>query len=431
MELPSLLILVSVFIALEAFFSGSEIALISSNWIKIQNLANKGDKASESVTELLRSPDRLFTTTSLGTNLAVVSSASLVTAFMVDRFGNKGDLWATLILSPIILVLGEIIPKVACQNAADAFILTFIRPLKFFYRLFSPIVWFFTFFSNILFKKIMKLPEGPALAANREQIQKIVEPDSPTDLDLTEKKLIHRIFNFGEITVEQCMVPLVQIHAIQDSATLEEAHLIANETEFSRLPVFHHRMFNLIGILNTFDLLNEPKDKTPISSTTLIRPAYYVPPNKKIDDLLRELQHRGLHMAIVVDEFGGCIGIVTMEDLLEEIVGEIEDEFDEQDLEYENYAGGGFLIGAEAPIDAINEKLSLELPEGDFETLGGLMIDRLEKIPGPGDQVIESDYRMTVKESGKRKIQSIIVVKTNESPNGDSNNGTPKESSSN
>ena len=259
----------------------------------------------------------------------------------------------------------------------------------------------------------MKLPEGPALGANREQLQKIAEPDSPTELDLTEKKLIHKIFNFGEITVEQCMVPLVQIHAIQDSATLEEAHLIANETEYSRLPVFHNRMFNLIGILNTFDLLNEPKDNTPISSKTLIRPAYYVPPNKKIDDLLKELQHRGLHMAFVVDEFGGCIGVVTMEDLLEEIVGEIEDEFDEQELEYEDYADGSFIIDAEAHIETINEKLSLNLPLGDYETLGGLMIDRLEKIPGSGDQVIEEDYRLTVKESGKRKINSIIVMKLN------------------
>ena len=173
-------------------------------------------------------------------------------------------------------------------------------------------------------------------------------------------------------------------------------------------------MFNLIGILNTFDLLNEPADNSPI--TSLIRPAYYVPPNKKIDDLLKELQQRGLHMAVVVDEFGGCIGIVTIEDILEEIVGEIEDEYDEQEAKVKAYAdGSGYLCNAESPVDFINEQLNLDLPEGDYETLAGLVIHSMEKIPQSGDQILVKGYRLTIKETGKRKIHSIIVRKLNNS----------------
>ena len=162
---------------------------------------------------------------------------------------------------------------------------------------------------------------------SRDQIREVLSLDSQTvELGATERKMIHRIFNFGEINVEQCMVPLVHTTAIKDNTTLEEAHEMANNSGYSRLPVFHERMHNLIGVLNTFDLIDKPVDNSPI--TELIRPSFYVPPNKKIDDLLKELQQGGLHMAVVVDEYGGCIGIITIEDLLEEIVGEIEDEYD-------------------------------------------------------------------------------------------------------
>jgi len=193
---------------------------------------------------------------------------------------------------------------------------------------------------------------------------------------------------------------------------MADAISMANETGLSRLPVFHQRMFNLIGILNTFDLLTVANDDTAI--TGLVRRAYYMPPNKKIDDLLNELQQRSLHMAIVVDEYGGCIGAVTIEDCLEQIVGEIEDEYDEPEKKYEEYADGGYLIEGDMEIDSINEQLGLELPKGDYESIAGLIISSLEKIPAPGDQIIVEGYRLTVKESSKIKIISIILRKYQE-----------------
>jgi putative hemolysin len=190
---------------------------------------------------------------------------------------------------------------------------------------------------------------------------------------------------------------------------VREANQVSNDTGFSRLPVFHERMFNLIGILNTFDLLTVPEDDSPI--TEMVRPAYYVPPNKKLDDLLKELQQRGLHIAIVVDEYGGCIGIVTIEDIIEEIVGEIEDEYDEPHKKYEVYDKDGYLIDGDKEIGSVNEELKLDLPEGDYETMAGLMIENLEKIPVAGDQIVINGFRLTVKEASKRKINSIIVRK--------------------
>jgi CBS domain containing-hemolysin-like protein len=205
------------------------------------------------------------------------------------------------------------------------------------------------------------------------------------------------------------MVPLIQMTVLKDTATLTEAHDVANDSGFSRMPIFHERIFNLIGILNTFDLLDQPVDGTPI--TSLIRPAYYIPPNKKVDDLLKELQQRGLHMAIVVDEYGGCIGLITIEDLLEKIVGEIEDEYDKPERTYEHYADGGYLVDGSTEISVLNDSLNWDIPGGDFETLAGLTIDRLERIPNPGDQVVVGLYRITVKEASKRKIQALIIRK--------------------
>jgi putative hemolysin len=226
---------------------------------------------------------------------------------------------------------------------------------------------------------------------------------------VTEKKIIHNIFNFGELRAEHCMVPLIHMTAIRDTATMREAHEVANDSGYSRIPIFHERMYNLIGILNTFDLLDQPIDETLI--TSLVRPAYYVPPNKKIDDLLKELQQRGLHMAFVVDEYGGCIGLITIEDLLEKIVGEIEDEYDKPERSYQPYADGGYIIEGSTEIGVLNDTLGWDLPSGDFETLAGLVIDRLERIPNPGNQVRVGFYRITVKETTKRKIQSLIIRK--------------------
>ncbi|MDH5762141.1 MAG: hemolysin family protein [Nitrospinota bacterium] len=411
MELGTTLILVLICILVEAFFSGCEIGMISINRFKLEQRSAEGSISAAMILDLIGKPERLFATTSLGTNVAVVCSSAVFTGFMITHFGEWGDFLAMLTISPIILFGGEIIPKVIFQNRADSIMPFLVHPLNLFCRLLSPVIIIFSTIYNFLLSLVLRGSHKVSLTpVSREQIQYISHPDSLTsELDIDEKKMIHRIFNFGEIRVDQVMVPLIQTYAISDGATVREANQIANETGFSRLPVFHDRMFNLIGIMNTFDLLTVPQDDSPI--TEMIRPAYYVPPNKKLDDLLKELQQRGLHIAIVVDEYGGCIGIVTIEDMVEEIVGEIEDEYDEPLKKYEIYDEDGYLVEGDKEIGSVNEDLQLDLPEGDYETMAGLMIENLEKIPTAGDQVVINGFRLTVKEASKRKINSIIVRK--------------------
>ncbi|MBT3184398.1 MAG: HlyC/CorC family transporter [Nitrospina sp.] len=410
MDFATTLILVFLGILLEAFFSGSEIGMVSVNRIKMKQLADDGNSAAKAVLKLLENPERLFTTTSLGTNLAMVASTAIFTAFMVIHFGNSGEWMAMLIISPLIFFGGEIIPKVIFQHRADSIMLFMIYPLIFFYKILSPFIIWLSKASARFTSQVQLSSTEEHKTFSRDQLQRVLSLESQTvDLGVTEKKIIHNIFNFGEIRAEHCMVPLIQMTALKDTATMTEAHDVANDSGFSRMPIFHERIYNLIGILNTFDLLDQPVDSTPI--TNLIRPAYYVPPNKKIDDLLKELQQRGLHMAIVVDEYGGCIGLITIEDLLEKIVGEIEDEYDKPEKIYEHYADGGYLVDGSTEINVLNDSLNWDIPSGDFDTLAGLTIDRLERIPNPGDQVIVGLYRITVKEASKRKIQALIIRK--------------------
>ena len=410
MALSTTLILIGCFILVEAFFSGSEIGMIAINRIKMKKKADEGNGSAQIVLDLLNTPEKLFATTSLGTNLAVVSSTSIFTAYMVTNMGPKGELMAMVILSPLILFAGEIVPKIILQNRADTIMPFLIRPLNISLELLSPIISFFTGISNFVTYKLIRLPKEDKKSFSRDQILQVLSLDSQTiALDAAERTMIHKIFNFGEITVDQCLVPLVQLIAIRDDSTLKEAHQLAVETGLSRFPIFHERMHNIIGILNTFDLLNQTIDDSPL--THLIRPAHYIPPNKKIDDLLKELQKRGLHMGVVVDEYGGCIGLTTVEDLLEEIVGEIEDEYDKPEQKFQPYPGGGYIIDGEMEIDAINETIKLNLPTGDYETLAGLILNRLETIPQTGEQITVEDVRLTVKETSRRKIQSIIAIK--------------------
>ncbi len=424
MDFATTLILVLLGILLEAFFSGSEIGMVSVNRIKMKQLAEDGNSAAESILKLLENPERLFTTTSLGTNLTMVASTTVFTAFMVTHFGASGEWMAMVIISPLIFFGGEIIPKVIFQHRADSIMLLMVYPLIFFNKIFSPFTNWLSKTSAKVTSKVQLASEEEHKTFSRDQLRNILSLESQTvDLGVTEKKIIHNIFNFGELRAEHCMVPLIHIIALRDTATMKEAHDAANDSGFSRIPIFHERMYNLIGILNTFDLLDQPVDDTLI--TNLVRPAYYVPPNKKIDDLLKELQQRGLHMAFVVDEYGGCIGLITIEDLLEKIVGEIEDEYDKPERSYQPYADGGYIVDGNTEIGVLNDTLGWDLPSGNFETLAGLAIDKLERIPNPGDQVLAGLYRITVKETTKRKIQSLIIRKLDPDQETDVKEETP------
>ncbi len=395
----------------EAFYSGSEIALISVNRFKLKHKAESGSTGAQLAENLLTQPEKIFSTTSVGTNLAVVTATAICTSLLMGLYGEKGDLYSTLIMAPIILLFGEIIPKAIFQEGADTLSPIVARPLKWSMNLFYPAVALMAWIAKSVLKGLSVEQSGKEAFVTRDELQHWLKAGSKeSQLDEEERKMIHNIFQFGEMPVEKCMVPLINTVAVRENTTVSQTLKVLEESQYthSRIPVFQDRIFNITGVLNTFDFLDCKETAQSIKS--FIRPAYFIPKTKRIDDLLKELQQLGMHMAIVLDEYGGAIGLVTIEDLLEEIVGEIEDEFDEGESLYEKISEYRFVVDASMEVDLINEKLSLDLPTGDYETLAGLILDKLTRIPMVGEKIDLDHYSFRIKDGTQKRILSVEIL---------------------
>ncbi|MGK7344912.1 MAG: hemolysin family protein [Candidatus Nitrospinota bacterium M3_3B_026] len=417
MDLSLTVVLVIFFLLAEGFFSGGEFALISFNRIRLRHLAESGHEYARTVEGLLRSPDKIFGTTSVGTNVCVFAAASIVTAFMTERIGAEADLYSFIIMGPVTLVLGEIVPKMLVRQRLETALRLLAEPLALAQKVFTPLLVVTSFLAKLPLRIFLKGEEIKAALATREEIMSLARITGK-DLDIAqdEKKMISRIFDFKSSSVESAMRPLVKVVAVESGATLAEARKKVAETGFSRLPVFHDRIYNIVGIISAFDILRWP-DRGERVDTVMTDPLY-TPDAKKNADLMREMQEKGTHMAVVVDEYGAAVGIVTMEDLLEEIVGEIEDEYDRPVKFYERLEEGKYIIDATMEVDIINEELGLDLPTGDYETLGGFMNDALERIPNKREKMAIGPYLITVLDATPRAVISVELLDLREERGG-------------
>ena len=406
-------ILIALFcLVSEGFFAGSEIALVSVNRIRLKHEAESGSRVAKIIDVLLSSPEKLFVTSSLGINLSVVIGTSVVTGFLIDRYGNRGDFYATLIMSPLSILLAEIIPKSVFQHRADFFARLSIYPLKVVMLILYPFVSVTSYITNFIMFYFTGKREFKGHFVTREEIKYLIKAAEKKILDAEEKKIIGKIFDFRNITVEECMIPLINIVALDENSTMEMARMRVEHTNYSRIPIFGERIHNIYGILNASDILRASGDA---AIKNLMKPAYYVPKAKKINELLEELQWLGIQMAVVVDEYGGTIGIVTREDILEEIVGEIEDEYDTGEKLFEKYPDGAYFINARMEIDAINEQMSFGIPKGDYETLGGFLLNQFQKVPKAGDTLEYGSLIFKILDSDERSIKKVEVRKKTES----------------
>jgi CBS domain containing-hemolysin-like protein len=348
-------------------------------------------------------------TTLLGSNLSEISNSILVTAFLVETLGSRGEILAMLLLPPLILILAEITPKSIGRQHPDRLA-----------RSLGPILWVIswvlyplTFIFAGLSRGVLWLTGARRSSQlpfiSREDLRLVVTESGPeVDLEREERLFIHRILQFSLRTVKEVMVPLIRVTAIPDTLTMSQALEEIYNSHFSRLPVYHHRIDNLVGIVHDFDLLGE--DDLDRSVRSIMRSVTYVPELKKIDRLLTEMQRQGNHMAIVVDEYGGAVGIVTIEDLLEEIVGEIADEFDQEVAPFKKLAEGHYLVSARTEIKVLNEMLHLKLPEGDFETLAGFLISQLGDLPRAGEQLQYRNLKFTICQAEARAVKEVELV---------------------
>jgi CBS domain containing-hemolysin-like protein len=329
----------------------------------------------------------------------------------IPRFSENVELYVALILTPIVLIFGEIVPKSIFQQHADRLVPIIAPPLNIAFKVFYPIVFLVSNMTNALLQLLGVEKKKRQQTLTREELKFLIGTDTyGTIADQQRKDMMRRVFEFGDTTVEEILVPLVDVYALEKGTTITEAIEKIQERGLSRIPIYENRVDQLIGIIHAFDLLRATLQDRTIER--FIRKAYYVPKTMKLDDLVRTMQHHRTQIAIVVNEYGGSLGIVTLEDCLEEIVGEIEDEFDEfSKKQYQKLSDGSYRIHARMEIDKINENLSFTLPEGTFETLGGFLLSEFRRIPMAGETLEYQGVLFKIEEASDRSITWVNVSK--------------------
>jgi len=392
----------------EAFFSGSEIALVSVDKIRMQHQAKQGDFAAQLIVKMLKSPEKILGTTLLGTNVFTITNTTVAASVFYSLLGPPGIPVSIAVMSFVNWIFCEIVPKSIFQQLANTITPKIIYVLKFFYYLFFPVVWLFSSFANVLTRLFQNEEDQErSTFVSRNELKKMMTmTHTKSDVKPDEKQMITRMLDFNEIRVGEIFNHLSNVTAISNEASVEKAIEKFNQSKHRRLPVYDTRIDKIVGILNSFDIMAEDKNK---KVKFFMRPAFYVPTTKKIASLLEELQTNGKNMAIVVDEFGGAEGIITIEDILEEVVGEIEDEYDSNRSRYRKDSSGKYYIDGHLNIDIAKDRLGLNLPEGNYETVAGMLINYFQRIPQRGETIKIKDYKFKILSATQRTIRKIVV----------------------
>lgn len=406
MSLATLIMTLVGCLLLEGFFSGSEMAIVSADKYRVALATERGSRWAHMALHLIKHPAKFFSTTLLGTNLATVTGSVVTALFLIERAGPEYAGLAILYW-PLTLVFGEIVPKSVYQHHADRLVLIVAPLLYGISFLLYPATWFFSRLTDALLGGV-KRKESSAPPVSREELELMLEVGRPegSDVKPAERTLISRIFDLADTTVVNIMTPLVDVVALPVGATRQEAELLLEKQGYSRLPVYDGRIYNVVGVLAGTDLLF---GDAAAGVAKLMKPAYYVPQRMSLDELLIAMKRRGELLAVAVDEYGAATGIVTTEDLLEEVVGEIRDEHDEALAPYRRLGWHHYLISGRMEIEQANERLKLGIPVGDYETIAGFVITTLDRIPLTGEGFRVGRHRFTVSRATERAVLEVEV----------------------
>ncbi|HEV2169839.1 MAG TPA: hemolysin family protein [Candidatus Binatus sp.] len=403
-------------LVVQAFFAASEIALVSADDLKVRAESEGGNARSRILGELLANRDRLLALTLTGANVATVIAAVLLTSFL-HQIGPQMVYFAPFILTPITLIVGESIPKLLTLGSPNTFALYAARPLRFLATLLAPILAAETVLSRML-RRLAGVPaEAESVFLTRDDLAYLMrrrpsdgaEPAHQDAILPNEQLMISRIFRFSQAEARKAMVPLVGVDAIPEETSLAAAIETVRREGFSRIPVFRHRITDIVGIVHVFDLLQAPDLSRPVSE--IMRPVSYFPESMPLDEALVAMQRTGENLAVIVDEYGGAAGILTLEDLIEEIVGDIEDEHDLGEELAKIVSPRVLSVVGRAPIPELNERFGIKLPEADeYATIGGLVVERLGHIPKPGEKLTEGELTITVTRSDARAVRELMLT---------------------
>ena len=403
---------VLVCLVLSAFYSGSETALVSVNKIRINQLVEEEDSKAKIIHRLIASPDRMLALTLVGTNLANVLISlfgeRLTGNVLPDLSENIRSSISIVYITVILLIFGEILPKTIFRVKADILALRFAYVLRLSEYVLAPLIYFVQTVTKFLVTIIDRGASSPNPEAQREELRLIATMgEASGNLHTEQRRMIHSLLNFQNRTVEQVMVPLVDIVAIEKTTTCDDFLKIAAESGYSRIPVYEGRVYEIIGIVNLLDVIyseNLPETIEPFIRTDI----QVVPESKNINALLKEIQDTQHTMVFAVNEYGGTVGLVTVEDLVEEIVGEFADERDETDM-IRIIAPEIMECDGKTEVDTLEEHYGFPIPDGDYNTIAGYILDRTGEIPETGKELDFNDSVITILDADARGIKKVRI----------------------
>jgi putative hemolysin len=414
MSFEALAVAVPLILFAEAIFAGSEISILSADKIKLRSLAKDGSSSARRALELAQHPERVLATTLVVTSMCMVAVSTLVSMYFAPRYPGQSELLSVLVASPLVVIFGELLPKSIFQRKADQMAAWAAYPILVGYWLFYPITRLAAFYTSRLTNLLGPIAEwlGGRARNRREELRALLSyGKKESEIKASEKRMIKRIFDFKDTEAKHALIPLVKVEAIEDSARIQEALERFQKHRHSRMPVYSGRIDNIIGTLEVVDLFGAPDLQRPIKE--YIAPAHYVPETQSLEDLLQDMHREDTELVVVVDEYGGAVGILTFEDIVEEIVGEIEDEYDVSAVPFKALSQDSWLVQARTEIATLNEQLKLAIPEGDYETLSGFLLQQFGRIPLPGDELFfdtsAGSLKFTIKRASDRRIDSVMV----------------------
>lgn len=436
----SQLIFLFILILLNAYFAATEIAFISLNDAKVEKQAKDGNKKAKQIQKMLENPSKFLATIQIGITLAGFLSSAFASDAFAGMLAPKLNEWMpfisiavwqnisiviiTIILSFFTLVFGELVPKRLAMKYYEKISFATICVIKAISVITAPFVKLLTWSTNIV-SKIFGVSEQEEEIVTEEEIKMMVDQgEEKGSIEENEKELINNVFEFNDIVASEIMTHRTDMYAIEINQDLYELLDEIDEYKYSRIPVYSESIDNIEGILFLKDILKLVSTRKEIKIADIMREAYFVPETKPIDEIFEELQANKMQMAIVVDEYGGTAGVLTMEDILEELVGNIFDEYDDIEFEYKKLDDNTYLIDGSVSLYELKKILDVEIPEGDYETLSGYLIEKLGRLPEEGEYPIIEDDKLTYKiqEFEDKRIRWVKVCKNKQEINENNEN---------
>ena len=415
-ESTSFLIIIFCLVLI-ALLSVAEVAFIAVNRIRLRHLAEKGSRSAETAQKIREQHDRLFSAVILSGNLFTILATSVGTALAIKIFSGNGILIATIVMTFLTVIFGELTPKTFAVTHAEKIVLIMAKPLDIYMKLISPFVWIFNKLSNLIIRLLGgEIKPTPQLLTEDEMKAMISIGEEEGTLEKEEKKMLHNVFEFGDTRVSEAMVPRTEIVAVPEDAVVADVLELLTTNRYSRYPVINETVDNIVGLLYVKDILIK-MEKEEVTKTTpiknIIRDAYYIPESKMVTELLDEMQKNKFQIAIIVDEHGGTAGLITLEDIMEEIVGGLQDEFEaiEAEKEVEIVDESTFMVVGSTGLDEVNELVGADIKSEEFNTIGGFLFGLFGHLPKIGEQLRYHKLRFLILEMDGKRIEKIKITK--------------------